>query len=113
MKAKHGFFTSLKCRECGRHYPKEAIHVCEFCFGPLEVDYDYELIKEDISREKIQERPTNMWRYRELLSINGEPTVCFHGGFTVLVKADRLSKRLVVGVVWVKDASLAYPTLSF
>jgi len=62
--AKHGFFTSLKCRECGRHYPKEAIHVCEFCFGPLEVDYDYELIKQHISREKIQERPTNMWRYR-------------------------------------------------
>ena len=51
MKAKHGFFTSLKCRECGRHYPKEAVHVCEFCFGPLEVDYDYELIKQHISRE--------------------------------------------------------------
>src|SRR5205809_916479 len=113
MKAKHGFFTSLKCRECGRHYPKEAIHVCEFCFGPLEVDYDYELIKEHISREKIQERPTNMWRYRELLPIDGEPTVGFQVGFTPLVKADRLAKRLGLREVWVKNDTVNYPTLSF
>src|SRR5467141_4001868 len=113
MKAKHGFFTSLKCRECGRHYPKEAIHVCEFCFGPLEVDYDYELIKQHISREKIQERPTNMWRYRELLPIDGEPTVGFQVGFTPLVKADRLAKRLGLREVWVKNDTVNYPTLSF
>jgi threonine synthase len=113
MKAKHGFFTSLKCRECGRHYPKEAIHVCEFCFGPLEVDYDYDLIKEHISREKIQERPTNMWRYRELLPIDGEPTVGFQVGFTPLVKADRLAKRLGLREVWVKNDTVNYPTLSF
>src|SRR5881296_1913314 len=113
MKAKHGFFTSLKCRECGRHYPKEAIHVCEFCFGPLEVDYDYDLIKQHISREKIQERPTNMWRYRELLPIDGEPTVGFQVGFTPLVKADRLAKRLGLREVWVKNDTVNYPTLSF
>lgn len=50
MKAKHGFFTSLRCRECGRCYPKEALHVCEFCFGPLEVDYDYDAIKSLITK---------------------------------------------------------------
>jgi len=52
--------------------PEEAIHVCEFCFGPLEVDYDYELIKSTSAARKIQERPANMWRYRELLPIDGE-----------------------------------------
>ncbi len=113
MKVKHGFFTSLKCRECGRHYPKEAIHVCEFCFGPLEVDYDYELIQQHISREKIQSRPGNMWRYRELLPIDGEPTVGFQVGFTPLVKADRLAKRLGLREVWVKNDTVNYPTLSF
>ncbi len=113
MKVKHGFFTSLKCRECGRHYPKEAIHVCEFCFGPLEVDYDYELIRQHISREKIQSRPGNMWRYRELLPIDGEPTVGFQVGFTPLVKADRLAKRLGLREVWVKNDTVNYPTLSF
>ena len=74
MKAKHGFFTSLKCRECGRHYPKEALHVCEFCFGPLEVDYDYEAIGSVLTRARIQSRPQTMWRYRELLPIDGEPS---------------------------------------
>src|SRR5437879_9140117 len=113
MKAKHGFFTSLKCRECGRHYPKEALHVCEFCFGPLEVDYDYDLIKTVLSRDKIESRPTNMWRYRELLPIEGEPTIGFQVGFTPLVKADRLAKRLGLREVWVKNDTVNYPTLSF
>jgi threonine synthase len=113
MKAKHGFFTSLKCRECGRHYPKEALHVCEFCFGPLEVDYDYDLIKTVLTRDKIQSRPTNMWRYRELLPIEGEPTIGFQVGFTPLVKADRLAKRLGLREVWVKNDTVNYPTLSF
>jgi threonine synthase len=113
MKAKHGFFTSLKCRECGRHYPKEALHVCEFCFGPLEVDYDYDLIKTVLTRDKILSRPTNMWRYRELLPIEGEPTIGFQVGFTPLVKADRLAKRLGLREVWVKNDTVNYPTLSF
>jgi threonine synthase len=113
MKAKHGFFTSLKCRECGRHYPNEALHVCEFCFGPLEVDYDYDAIKPVISRERIQSRPQTMWRYRELLPIEGEPTVGFQVGFTPLVKADRLAKRLGLRNVWVKNDTVNYPTLSF
>jgi threonine synthase len=113
MKVKHGFFTSLKCRECGRHYPKEALHVCEFCFGPLEVDYDYDLIKTVLTRDKIQSRPTNMWRYRELLPIEGEPTIGFQVGFTPLVKADRLAKRLGLREVWVKNDTVNYPTLSF
>ena len=113
MKAKHGFFTSLKCRECGRHYPTEALHVCEFCFGPLEVDYDYDLIAAALTRDKIQSRPTTMWRYRELLPINGEPTVGFQVGFTPLVRADRLAKRLGLHEVWVKNDTVNYPTLSF
>src|SRR6266446_3483648 len=113
MKAKHGFFTSLKCRECGRHYPKEALHVCEFCFGPLEVDYDYDLIKSVLTRDKIESRPTTMWRYRELLPIEGEPTIGFQVGFTPLVKADRLAKKLGVRTLWIKNDTVNYPTLSF
>jgi threonine synthase len=113
MKAKHGFFTSLKCRECGRHYPKEALHVCEFCFGPLEVEYDYDGIRAVLTRERIQSRPPTMWRYRELLPIDGEPTVGFQVGFTPLVKADRLAKKLGLREVWVKNDTVNYPTLSF
>ena len=113
MKAKHGFFTSLKCRECGRHYPTEALHVCEFCFGPLEVDYDYGLIKSVLTRKLIESRPRTMWRYRELLPIDGEPTVGFQVGFTPLVRADRLARRLGLREVWVKNDTVNYPTLSF
>ena len=113
VKVKHGFFTSLTCRECGRRYPKEALHVCEFCFGPLEVDYDYDLIATVLTRDKIQSRPATMWRYRELLPVDGEPTIGSQVGFTPLVRADRLAKRLGLREVWVKNDTVNYPTLSF
>lgn len=107
------FFSNLKCRECGRLYPKEAIHICEFDFGPLEAAYDYDAIRESISREAIQARPKSMWRYRELLPIDGAPTVGAQVGFTPLVKADRLAKRLGVRELYVKNDTVNYPTLSF
>ena len=107
------FFSYLKCRECGRQYPKKAVHVCEFDFGPLEADYNYDLIKHSISRQLIESRPHSMWRYRELLPIDGEPTVGLNTGFTPLVKADRLAKALGVRELYVKNDAFNYPTLSF
>src|SRR5476651_1755894 len=107
------FFSNLKCRECGRLYKKEAVHVCEFDFGPLEADYNYEEIKRSISRQVIESREYNMWRYRELLPIDGEPTVGLKTGFTPLVKADRLAKVLGVKELYIKNDAFNHPTLSF
>src|SRR5665213_682555 len=70
-----GFMKALKCRECGREYPLTANHVCEFDFGPLEVVYDYDRIKQSMTRAVIESRPKGMWRFRELLPVAGEPTV--------------------------------------
>ncbi|MDR3456799.1 MAG: threonine synthase [Verrucomicrobiae bacterium] len=114
MSEKHqGYMKALKCRECGREYPLEATHVCEFDFGPLEVAYDYDRIKKTISRDLIASRPKTMWRYRELLPIAGEPTVGPQVGFTPLIKADRLAKKLGIRELWIKNDAVNYPTLSF
>lgn len=107
------YFSNLKCRECGKLYPKQAIHVCDFDFGPLEAAYDYEAIGKVLTREVIESRPRSMWRYRELLPIDGEPTVGMQVGFTQLVKADRLAKALGVRELYVKNDTVNYPTLSF
>ena len=107
------FVKGLKCRECGKDYPKEALHVCSQCFGPLEVDYEYERIKKELSREKIKSRGKTMWRYRELLPLDGEPTVGTQVGFTPLVKANNLAKKLGVDELYVKNDSVNYPTYSF
>lgn len=107
------YVKGLKCRECHRSYPTQAIYVCEFCFGSLEVDYDYDRIKADISREKIQQGPRSIWRYRELLPIDGEPTVGFHAGFTPLFRADNLARVLGMKELYIKDDSVCHPTLSF
>jgi threonine synthase len=107
------YFSNLKCRECGKLYPKHAIHVCDFDFGPLEAAYDYEAIGKVLDRKLIESRPHSMWRYRELLPIDGEPTVGTQVGFTPLVKADRLAKALGVRELYVKNDTVNYPTLSF
>lgn len=107
------FFSNLKCRECGRLYPKKAIHVCEFDFGPLEAAYDYDLIKNHLSRKVIESRPYNMWRYRELLPIDGDPTVGTKVGFTPLIRANRLAKALGVKELYIKNDAVNFPTLSF
>ncbi len=102
----------LKCRECGREYPVEPIHVCEFCFGPLEVVYDYKEIKKNISREKIEGREKSLWRYVELLPVEN-PTVGLTAGFTPLRKAENLGKVLGLKNLYIKDDSVNHPTLSF
>ncbi|HEX4119380.1 MAG TPA: threonine synthase [Verrucomicrobiae bacterium] len=104
---------ALKCRECGREYPLTANHVCDFDFGPLEVVYDYDRIKQKMTRETIQSRPKNMWRFRELLPVAGDPTVGFDVGGTPLIKADRLARRLGIRELWIKNDTVNYPTLSF
>lgn len=113
MSNQQTFFSNLKCRECGQLYPKEAIHICEFDFGPLEAAYDYDLIARHINRDVIESRPQTMWRYRELLPIDGEPTVGAQVGFTPLVRADRLAKHLGVDELYIKNDTVNYPTLSF
>ena len=104
---------ALKCRECGREYPLEATHVCEFDFGPLEVVYDYDKIKKSMTKAAMAKRPETMWRFRELLPVADEPTVGTRVGYTPLVKADRLAKWLGVREAWVKNDAVNYPTLSF
>src|SRR3954454_1236822 len=108
-----GFMKALKCRECGREYPLEATHVCEFDFGPLEVAYDYNRIAKTLTKKNIDSRPHTMWRYRELLPIAQDPTVGFQVGFTPMVKADRLARRLGIRELWIKNDTVNYPSLSF
>ncbi len=102
----------LKCKECGREYPIEPIHVCEFCFGPLEIEYNYSYIKEKISREKIEKGPKSLWRYIDLLPVDN-PTVGLTSGFTPLKKAEKLGKELGLNNLYIKDDSVNHPTLSF
>ncbi len=103
----------LKCRECGRAYRAAPVHVCEFCFGPLEVDYHYEALKPLVTREAIAAGPSSMWRYRALLPVDGDIAVGHHVGFTPLVRARNLAQELGVREVWVKNDSVCHPTWSF
>ena len=108
-----GHVQGLKCRECGREYEVAPVYVCEFCFGPLEVAYDYKKIKRSLTRKKIESRPLNLWRYKELMPIDGEPQVGLDSGFTPLVKAGNLAKKLGVKELYIKDDTVVHPTLSF
>ena len=110
-----GYLKGLKCRErdCGRSYPISPLHICEYCFGKIEVEYDYDAIGQALSREVIQRRPENMWRYAELLPLDGEPTVGLDVGFTPLIRAENLQRALGHNEVYVKNDAVNCPTLSF
>ena len=107
------FLKGLRSKGSGREYPKEALYVCEYDFSPLEADYDYAAIKRSLSREKIQKGPKSLWRYRDLLPIDGEPTCGLQSGFTPLIKADRLAKLWDVKELYIKDDTVCHPTWSF
>ena len=102
----------LRCRECGREYPTDPIYTCEWCFGPLEVAYDYEAMSAAVSREKIATGPMSLWRYADLLPVASDVAVDLGTGFTPLVRADRLAAELGLGEVWVKNDT-RNPTNSF
>lgn len=108
-----GYVKGLKCRECEREYPVEAIYVCEFCFGPLEAIYDYKAIRKVLTRKVIEKREKTLWRYKELLPIDGEPQVGLSSGFTPLIKAENLARVLGIENLYIKDDTVAHPTLSF
>ncbi len=104
--------TGLRCRECARTYPAEALHVCDFCFGPLEVAYDYEAIAASTSRQTIAEGPSTIWRYAALLPVHDPSPIDLGTGCTPLVRADRLAAELGLGELWIKNDT-ANPTGSF
>jgi threonine synthase len=107
------FATGLQCKVCGKLYPKTPVNFCTDDFGPLEVVYDYAAVGPNISRAKIERRPRTMWRYRELLPLDGEPTVGPQVGGTPLIRADRLADALGVERLWIKNDAVNFPTLSF
>ena len=102
----------LRCRECDRQYPVEPLNVCDFCFGPLEVSYDYASIGKSISRESIANGPLTMWRYHELLPVNSEYVLDMGTGFTPLVRAKNLGRALGLDNLYIKNDSVN-PTFSF
>jgi threonine synthase len=106
------YVEGLRCRECGQRYPAEALHVCEWCFGPLEVVYDYDAIRANVSRQSIGAGPLSIWRYADLLPAAAEGAVSLGAGFTPLVRADRLAAELGLGELWIKNDTVN-PTGSF
>lgn len=102
----------LRCRECDRTYPVEPLNVCDFCFGPLEVGYDFASIGKSISRESISSGPLTMWRYHELLPVNSEYVLDMGTGFTPLVRAKNLGRALGLDNLYIKNDSVN-PTFSF
>ncbi len=107
---------SLVCRECGKEYPTKAIHVCELCFGPLEVKYNYDEIKQGISRKKIEDGPRSMWRYLDLLPVESASVASVigpHAGLTPMVRAKNLGAYLGLDELYIKNDTVNHPTLSF
>ena len=107
------YVNGLQCRECGAEYETAPRSICEECFGPLEVTYDYDRMRRTFGREAVAGRGRSMWRYRELLPIDGDRILGQEVGYTPLVNAAGLARRLGVDELYVKNDAVNFPTLSF
>lgn len=105
------YAISLRCRKCGGEYPLQPANLCDFCFSPLEVNYDYKSMAKCVSKEKITGGPTSMWRYQDLLPVDGE-VIDLGTGFTPLTRADNLGRELGLDELYIKNDCLN-PTYSF
>ena len=103
---------ALQCKECGHQFPTKATHVCEFCFGPLEVVYDYDAIQKRISRASIEKGPRSLWRYWDLLPVETRDVVTLQEGMTPLFHAKNLGAALGLKKLYIKNDSVN-PTFSF
>ena len=94
-----------RCVKCGREY--EAVPNltnCE-CGGILDIIYDYDYIKTNLTKGKLAARgDRSMWRYRELLPVEETtPNTPLRVGWSPLYEADRLANELGIAKLWVKD----------
>ncbi len=102
----------LKCRECGKEFPHELLNTCSKCFGPLEVNYNFEYIQKNISKGSIEKGPKSIWRYKLLLPIERKEVIDLGGGYTPLHRCKNLAKELGLRELYVKDDT-TNPTNSF
>jgi threonine synthase len=103
----------LRCRECGKTFGNQPRSICEDCFSPLEITYDYDSLRSRVSRNLFASRAPNMWRYRELLPLPAEFQPSLPVGYTPLVSAPRLGERLGSRKLFLKNDAVCLPTLSF
>jgi threonine synthase len=107
------YVLGLRCKECGHRAAVAPLHVCEQCFGPYEVEYDYARMKGKVTRQSIAAGPPSLWRYKDLLPVESSPRTGHFSGFTPLKKAERLGRHLGCSDLWIKDDSCNYPTYSY
>lgn len=112
-KANTSVLKGLKCKECGAEYELKASHVCELCFGPLEVKYDYDVLRQRVSREIIEAGPNSIWRYRHFLPVTTENYIDVGTGMTPLLRSQRLARLLGLKKLYIKNDAINMPTLSF
>ena len=104
--------THLACRECSREFPLDPINVCDFCFGPLEVQYDRGAIQARVTRERIEAGPRSIWRYKDMLPVDDDYIVDLNVGCTPLLRADNLARQLGMRELWIKNDT-CNPSWSF
>jgi threonine synthase len=110
---KTSYFKGLKCKECAAEYEAKAIHVCEYCFGPLEVNYDFSSLKGKITRKDIEAGPNSIWRYRQFLPVETNDPIDVGTGMTPLLRSNRLARQLGLKNLYIKNDAVNMPTLSF
>jgi threonine synthase len=63
------FVTHLECSLTGERYAADTLHGLSAAGRPLLVRYDLDGVGRALSRDALEARPTDLWRWRELLPV--------------------------------------------
>src|SRR6202041_2596389 len=103
----------LACNECGKRFGNQPLSACPDCLAPLEISYDLEAARGLFTKENIAAGPASIWRYAALLPIPDGFQPDLPVGFTPLVRAKNLGKRIGASNLYIKNDAVCFPTLSF
>ena len=105
---------SAVCVKCGAEFEADPnVTTCKRCGGILDIKYDYEWIKNQVSVKDMADRHENsMWRYREFLPVQGDSKVPkLRVGWSPFYQSERLAEKLGIAKLYIKDDGIN-PTAS-
>ena len=107
------FVTHLECAATGDRYAADEIHNLSRAGKPLLVRYDLDGVSKSFSKEALNRRAPDLWRYRELLPVRRLADIVSLGeAMTPLVPLPKLAAKLSAAELLVKDEG-RLPTGSF
>ena len=107
------FVSHLECSRTGQRYPAGELHNLSEAGFPLLVRYDLDRLGAAVTKQDLQQRASDLWRYREFLPVTRADSIVSLGEVTTpLIALSKIAQSKGAARIDVKDEG-RLPTGSF